>query len=124
MRPRRSDVHSPPTVSLPPAMADKQQNSVRQGDVAPVNQQARYDNHSGDKARDRLRAKLASKEDLKEQYGEQTADAMVKMMLAAWNSPKWKQADEAAIKIRDNPELDASQKGYLMAKLIEWAASP
>ena len=105
-------------------MPDKQKNSMRQGDVGPVNHQARYDNHSGEKARDRLRNKLASKEGLKEHYGEQTADAMEKMILAAWNSPKWKQAGEAAIKLRDNPDLDACQKGYLMAKLIEWAASP
>ena len=62
--------------------------------------------------------------EFQERFGAQTAEAMSKMLLAAWNSPKWKQADELAIKIRDNPNLDACQKGYLQAKLIEWAASP
>ena len=66
----------------------------------------------------------ASTEDLKERYGEETAEAMMKMLLAAFNSPKWKQAQEAAIKIRNDPDQDDSQKGYLQAKLLEWAASP
>ena len=62
--------------------------------------------------------------ELQERYGEQTAEAMFKMLLAAWNSPKWEQAEKAAIKIRDNPDLSDCEKGYLQAKLLEWAASP
>ena len=120
-------------------MPDKQKNSMRQGDVGSVNQQARYANHSGEKARDRLRAKLEQKQtardptdtevkdevnDWRARYGEQGAEAITEMLLAAWNSPKWKQAEEAAVNIRSNPDLSDCEKGYLQAKLLEWAASP
>ena len=120
-------------------MPDKQSHRCRQGNVGPANQQARYDNHSGSKARDRLRARLEQKQaasdptdaevkeevdDWRARYGEQGAEAITKMLLGAWSSPKWKEAEAAAIKIRDRTDLDSCEKGYLQAKLLEWAASP
>ena len=128
--------------------------TMRQGGVGTANLEARYDNHSGAKARDRLRDRLRArlegdsrpiaqklrdrmdgkdlsppnpartKEDMDEQYGKDTADAMAKMMFAAFSSPKWKEAEAAAIKIRDRTDLDSCEKGFLQAKLLEWAASP
>ena len=88
-----------------------------EGDNRPVAQ----------KLRDRMDDKLppsGPEEDMDKEYGKETAEAMRRMLLAAWNSPKWQQAEEAAIKIRDNPDLDSCEKGYLQAKLLECAASP
>ena len=72
------------------------------------------ENRSGAQARDRL----------KEKFGKQQAEQMEKLLLAAWSSPKWKEASKLALQIRDNPDLTNEQKGYLQAKAIEWAASP
>ena len=65
-------------------MADKQKNSVRQGDVGPVNQQARYDNHSGDKARDRLRAKLDQKLESSSKFRKSIVRAKLELHIIQW----------------------------------------
>ena len=64
------------------------------------------------------------KDDWAKQYGDATAEQLTNMLLAAWSSPKWKEAEKLALQIRDNPNLTNSEKGYMQAKALEWPASP
>ena len=98
-------------------------------DLAPV-LEARYNNHSGAKARERLRAKLnppmEPQNNVEGTYDRLTPEQQIELnrrLIAAFTGPKAEAMNNMALKIRDNPGIDACGEAALLAHLLHWASS-
>ena len=105
-------------------------------DLGPV-LEARYNNHSGAKARERLRAKLNPpmgpqtgeehfKQNVEGTYDRLTPEQQIELnrrLIAAFTGPKAEAMNNMALKIRDNPGIDEYSKAALFAQLVHWASS-
>ena len=106
-------------------------------DLEPV-LAARYHNHSGERARDRLRAKLHPpppmerqtteefyKEKVEGSYDRLTPEQQAEVkqrLVTAFSGPKADALNNMANKIRNNPGIDEYNRAALMAQLIYWAS--